>query len=100
MQLATHFIDPLFHSYYYMQCVYLLINRDPKCDYFFRLNIYYLFLEKMNSFAEGKYNVTNCSGSQIQSDYENRRTDAWSQIEGLGITKRIISTCMRIMSYT
>ncbi|KAN0100940.1 hypothetical protein V8E55_000924 [Tylopilus felleus] len=75
MQLATHFIDPLFHSYYYMQ-----------------LNIYYLFLEKMNSFAEGKYNVTNCSGSQIQSDYENRRTDAWSQIEGLGITKRIIST--------
>ncbi|KAF8446309.1 hypothetical protein L210DRAFT_3393377 [Boletus edulis BED1] len=75
MQLATQFIDPLFHSFYYMQ-----------------LNIYYLFLEKINSFAEGKYNVANCPSSQIQSDYENNRTDAWSQIEDLGITKRIVST--------
>ncbi|KAF9229699.1 BAR-domain-containing protein [Gyrodon lividus] len=75
MQLATQFIDPLFHSLYYMQ-----------------LNIYYLFLEKMNSFTEGRYDVTNCPGSQIQSDYENKRSDAWSQIEDLNITKRIIST--------
>ncbi|KIJ68786.1 hypothetical protein HYDPIDRAFT_107035 [Hydnomerulius pinastri MD-312] len=75
MQLSTQFIDPLFHSFYYMQ-----------------LNIYYLFLEKMHSFAEGRYDVTNCPGSQIQSDYENNRTDAWSQIEDLNITKRILST--------
>ncbi|KAG1769593.1 hypothetical protein EDD22DRAFT_977459 [Suillus occidentalis] len=75
MQLATHFIDPLFHSFYYMQ-----------------LNVYYLFLEKMNSFAEGRYDVTNASGAQIQADYEEKRTDAWSQIEDLNITKRIIST--------
>lgn len=75
MQLATHFIDPLFHSFYYMQ-----------------LNVYYLFLEKMNSFAEGRYDVTNTSGAQIQADYEEKRTDAWSQIEDLNITKRIIST--------
>ncbi|KIJ21433.1 hypothetical protein PAXINDRAFT_64064 [Paxillus involutus ATCC 200175] len=75
MQLATQFIDPLFHSLYYMQ-----------------LNIYYLFLEKMHSFAEGRYDVTNCPGSQIQSDYENNRSDAWSQIEDLNITKRFIST--------
>jgi len=75
MQLTTQFIDPLFHSLYYMQ-----------------LNIYYLFLEKMHSFAEGRYNVTNGPASQIQSDYENKRTDAWSQIEDLGITKRIVST--------
>ncbi|KAG8220133.1 hypothetical protein J3R82DRAFT_1154 [Butyriboletus roseoflavus] len=75
MQLASQFIDPLFHSFYYMQ-----------------LNIYYLFLEKMNSFAEGRYDVTNGSASQIHSDYENKRTDAWSQIEDLGIAKRIVST--------
>jgi amphiphysin len=76
MQLATQFIDPLFHSLYYMQ-----------------LNIYYLFLEKMNSFAQSRYNITNGPASQIQSDYENKRTDAWLQIEDLGITKRIVSTC-------
>ncbi|KAI9572620.1 hypothetical protein HD554DRAFT_2014923 [Boletus coccyginus] len=75
MQLATQFIDPLFHSFYYMQ-----------------LNIYYLFLEKMNSFAEGRYNVSNGPASQIQSDYENKRTDAWGQIEDLGILKRFVST--------
>ncbi|KIK47937.1 hypothetical protein CY34DRAFT_798802 [Suillus luteus UH-Slu-Lm8-n1] len=75
MQLATHFIDPLFHSFYYMQ-----------------LNVYYLFLEKMNSFAEGRYDVTNAPGAQIEADYEEKRTDAWSQIEDLNITKRIIST--------
>ncbi|KAG2129767.1 hypothetical protein DEU56DRAFT_816613 [Suillus clintonianus] len=75
MQLATHFIDPLFHSFYYMQ-----------------LNVYYLFLEKMNSFAEGRYDVTNVPGAQILADYEEKRTDAWSTIEDLNITKRIIST--------
>lgn len=48
----------------------------------------------MNSFAEGRYDVTNGPTSQIQSDYENKRTDAWSQIENLGITKRFVSTCM------
>ncbi|KAH7883953.1 hypothetical protein F5I97DRAFT_1938590 [Phlebopus sp. FC_14] len=81
MRLATQFIDPLFHSFYYMQ-----------------LNIYYLFLEKMNAFAEGRYDVTNCPGSQIQADYENNRTDAWSQIEDLNITKRIISTSKLVQS--
>ena len=51
-------------------------------------------LEKLNSFAEeNKYDVTNVPGSQIQSDYENKRTDAWSQIEDLQIVKRIISVC-------
>jgi hypothetical protein len=47
----------------------------------------------MNSFAEGRYDVTNVPGAQIQADYEEKRTDAWSQIEDLNITKRIISTC-------
>ncbi|KAJ6519270.1 hypothetical protein C8R45DRAFT_950800 [Mycena sanguinolenta] len=75
MTLSTQFIDPLFSSFYYMQ-----------------LNIFYLILEKMNGFAEeAKYDITNTSGSQIASDYEGQRTDAWSKIEDLNITKRIIS---------
>ncbi|KDR85224.1 hypothetical protein GALMADRAFT_233945 [Galerina marginata CBS 339.88] len=75
MMLATQFIDPLFNSFFYMQ-----------------LNIYYLLLEKMNSFAdEAKYDISNVPGAQITQEYEEKRTDAWSIIENLGIIKRIIS---------
>ena len=75
MQLATAFIDPLFNSFFYMQ-----------------LNIYYLLLEKMQSFADNsKYDVSTASGPQIQHDYESKRTDAWEHIESLSIIKRIIS---------
>ncbi|KAF9457481.1 hypothetical protein BDZ94DRAFT_1273095 [Collybia nuda] len=75
MTLSTQFIDPLFNSFFYMQ-----------------LNIYYLILEKMNSFADdAKYDLTNVTGAQIAQDYEERRTDAWSVIENLNIIKRIIS---------
>ncbi|KAG6902988.1 hypothetical protein C0995_008561 [Termitomyces sp. Mi166 len=76
MQLSTQFIDPLFNSFFYMT-----------------LNIYYIILEKMNTFAEdAKYDITNVTGAQIQQDYENKRTDAWEVIESLGIVKRVIST--------
>ncbi|KAH8834904.1 hypothetical protein DL96DRAFT_1572208 [Flagelloscypha sp. PMI_526] len=73
--MTTQFIDPLFHSYYFMQ-----------------LQIYYLLLEKLSSFAEeNQYEVANMSGPQIQGEYEEKRTDAWAQIEEMNITKRIIS---------
>ncbi|CDO74789.1 hypothetical protein BN946_scf185001.g37 [Trametes cinnabarina] len=71
---ATQFIDPLFHSFYYMQ-----------------LNIFYLMLEKLHGFAEGKFDVT-VSAAQIASDFEERRGDALERIEALNITKRLIST--------
>jgi len=75
MILATHFIDPLFNSLFYMQ-----------------LNIYYLILEKMSSFADqAKYDISNRAGAQIAQEYEEKRTDAWSIIENLNIIKRIIS---------
>jgi len=75
MTLATQFIDPLFNSFFYMQ-----------------LNIYYLILEKINSFTEGeKFDVVNMPGVQITQLYEEKRSDAWSVIESLNITKRIIS---------
>ncbi|KAF9535786.1 hypothetical protein CPB83DRAFT_754324 [Crepidotus variabilis] len=75
MMLATQFIDPLFSSFFYMQ-----------------LNVYYLLLEKMNSFAdENKWDVANTSGAQIAGEYEEKRTDAWQRIEDLGVVKRIVS---------
>ncbi|KAE9409391.1 BAR-domain-containing protein [Gymnopus androsaceus JB14] len=78
MTLSTQFVDPLFNSFFYMQ-----------------LNIFYILLEKMNSFSEeNKYDISNISGNEISANYEEQRTDAWSQIEELNITRRIISTCM------
>jgi len=37
MALATQFIDPLFQSYFYMQCVYPPIPPHPQ-DYFYKIN--------------------------------------------------------------
>ncbi|OBZ79968.1 hypothetical protein A0H81_00141 [Grifola frondosa] len=76
---ATQFIDPLFHSFFYMQ-----------------LNIYYLLLEKLNGFAEGKYDVS-VTGAQIASDYEEKRTNALEQIEALNIGSRMISTSAKFV---
>ncbi|KAJ7151590.1 hypothetical protein C8R46DRAFT_1122514 [Mycena filopes] len=82
MQLSTQFIDPLFSSFFYMQ-----------------LNIFYLILEKMNGFAEeAKYDISNTPGSRIASDYEDKRSDAWSQIEELNIIKRIISVSKMVQA--
>ena len=57
-----------------------------------RLNIFYLLLEKVNTFAEGKYDVS-VPAEQIASDFEEKRGDAMQRVEALNITKRIISTC-------
>jgi amphiphysin len=57
-----------------------------------RLNIYYMLLEKLQSFGEGKYDITNVPGANIAADYEGKRTDAWERIEALGITSRMVST--------
>ncbi|EPS93434.1 hypothetical protein FOMPIDRAFT_1026541 [Fomitopsis schrenkii] len=71
---CTQFVDPLFHSFFYMQ-----------------LTIFYMMLEKLNGFAEGKYDVT-ITGNDIATDYETKRSDAWSKIEEMNITQRFIST--------
>ena len=71
-------------------------NSEKSCENAFasRLNIYYLILEKMNSFAdEAKYDISNVPAAQISQDYEEKRTDAWSVIENLSIVKRIVSVC-------
>ncbi|KAH9075750.1 BAR-domain-containing protein [Lactarius deliciosus] len=74
MTLATRFIDPLFHSFYYMQ-----------------LNIYYMILEKISQFSEGKYTI-DVPAAQIATDYEEKRGDAAVVIEALSINQRFIST--------
>jgi len=57
-----------------------------------RLNIYYMVLEKLSTFAEGKYDVS-LSFHDVATDYEAKRPDALQQIEDMAITKRIVSTC-------
>jgi amphiphysin len=53
----------------------------------------------MNNFAdEAKYDIANKSGAEIAQIYEDKRTDAWSVIEGLHIVKRIISVCAFFIS--
>lgn len=79
MVLATRFIDPLFHSFYYMQ-----------------LNIYYLMMEKLQGFAtESKYRY-EVTGQQIQEEYQERRGDTWEKVDALTINKRMASTAMRL----
>ncbi|KAI0252672.1 hypothetical protein BJV78DRAFT_1200291 [Lactifluus subvellereus] len=75
MTLATRFIDPLFHSYYYMQ-----------------LNIFYMILDKISQFSEGKYAV-DVPAAQIIADYENKRGDVGAVVEALSINQRFVSTC-------
>ncbi|KAF9652064.1 BAR-domain-containing protein [Thelephora ganbajun] len=78
--LASRFIEPLYHSFFYMQ-----------------LNIYYMVLEKLSSFAEAKYDIS-LSFHDIAADYEAKRSDALQQIEDMAITKRIISTSRLVQS--
>lgn len=51
-----------------------------------------MVLEKLSSFAEGKYDVS-FSFRDTASDFEAKRPDALQQIEDMAITKRIVSTC-------
>ncbi|KAG8779024.1 hypothetical protein FRC19_000276 [Serendipita sp. 401] len=79
MVLATRFIDPLFHSFYYMQ-----------------LNIYYLMMEKLQGFAmESKYPV-NGTGLDIQNTYEGRRGDAYEKLDSFTVNKRMASSAVRM----
>jgi amphiphysin len=75
MTLVTRFMDPLFQSFFYMQ-----------------LNIYYLILEKMQGFADGKYDISLKYG-EITTSYEDRKGDAQEKVDNMHIVKKIISVC-------
>ncbi|WVR06950.1 hypothetical protein IAU60_003986 [Kwoniella sp. DSM 27419] len=79
LAMATRFIDPLFHSFYYMQ-----------------LNVYYIMQEKIQSFADGKYDLTR---KDIETIYFEQRGDAAEQIDELQITKRIASTAKMLQTH-
>lgn len=57
-----------------------------------RLNIYYLMMEKIQGFVQENKFRPGASGTEIQVDYDNDLTEARQQVEGLQITKRIVST--------
>lgn len=48
-------------------------------------------LEKLQSFASGKYEVIG-TPQEIEDTYHNRTTDALERVDALTITKRIAST--------
>ncbi|WVW84026.1 hypothetical protein I302_106054 [Kwoniella bestiolae CBS 10118] len=77
--LATRFIDPLFHSFYYMQ-----------------LNVYYIMQEKLQSFADGKYDL---SRKDVENIYLEQRGDTAEQIEEMAIVKRITSTAKMLQAH-
>nr|ASF90219.1 hypothetical protein SPAR03152 [Bartheletia paradoxa] len=78
LELTTHFISPLFHSFYYMQ-----------------LNVYYLMLDKLTQFADGKYDLVH---GDAESCYLARQTGAAEAIEELTIGKRMVSTAKYIQT--
>lgn len=51
-----------------------------------------MILEKLSSFAEGKYDVSP-SFHEIATEYEGKNSDVMQRIGEMAITKRIISTC-------
>lgn len=71
---------------------FIIIVPDDVFDY--RLNIYYMILDKINQFSENKYTV-DMPASQIVAEYEDKRGDSAAVIEALSITQRFISTCER-----
>lgn len=90
MTLSTQFIDPLFHSFFYMQCVPRSAPPAPLTRAR-RLNIFYLMMEKLQGFTDGKFN-TAMSGNEIAAEYEQKRGDVVERVEALSVTHRILST--------
>ncbi|KAJ1027306.1 hypothetical protein NDA18_003315 [Ustilago nuda] len=69
-ELASKFMTPLFHSFYYMQ-----------------LNVFYLKMERLQSFAQGKYDLTNNSIAVVEDTYMSQLTDAAERLENLTIRR-------------
>ncbi|PWN20365.1 BAR-domain-containing protein [Microstroma glucosiphilum] len=75
---------PLFHSFYYMQ-----------------LNVFYLTLDKIQTFADGKYDLSNATPESVEQRYADMLTDAAERLEALTIRKpaapsaRVLTTAGR-----
>lgn len=51
--------------------------------------MYYIMLEKLQSFTDGKYDLER---RDIENVYFEQRGEAGEQLEELGITKRLVTT--------
>ena len=60
------------------------------------MNVYYIMLEKIQSFSDGKYDL---SRKDIENIYLEQRGDAAEQMEELGITKRLVSTAKMLQQH-
>ncbi|PWZ00514.1 BAR-domain-containing protein [Testicularia cyperi] len=69
-EMASRFMTPLFHSFYYMQ-----------------LNVFYLTMERLQTFAQGKYDLSNNSMSVVEDSYMSQLTDAAERLEALSIRR-------------
>lgn len=74
-EMSTRFMTPLFHSFYYMQ-----------------LNVYYLTLDKLQNFANGKYDISAESAARLEQDYVSQLNDASERLEALSIRKPAMPT--------
>lgn len=74
-EMATRFMTPLFHSFYYMQ-----------------LNVFYLTLDKLQNFANGRYDVSAASVARVEADYISQLNDAAERLEALTIRKPAVPT--------
>lgn len=66
-----------------------------------RLNVFYLTLDKVQTFADGKYDLTDTSPAAVEQRYADMLTDAAEKLEELSIRKpatasaRVLSTSGR-----
>ena len=72
--------------------------RDPKklAIDSYRLNVYYIMLEKLQSYADGKYDL---SRKDIENIYLEQRGDAAERLDELTITKRMVSTAKMLQTH-
>jgi hypothetical protein len=61
-----------------------------------RLNVYYIMLDKVQSFADGKYDL---SRKDIENIYFEQRGDIGDILEEMGITKRGVSTGQSLIPF-
>lgn len=73
-ELAASFVNPLFHSFYYMQ-----------------LNVMYLTLDRLQSFARGRFEVAVPS-AQIEQDYQAGLGNTVEMLDNLSIHKPATSS--------
>jgi hypothetical protein len=66
------------------------VDADP------RLNVYYIMLDKVQSFADGKYDL---SRKDIENIYFEQRGDIGDILEEMGITKRGVSTGQSLIHF-